>query len=286
MPNNVNDFIRRNYFYSENFEDRTTDGDNIEHHITLKLEELVEKDLKKDIKIEQKQLCTECNGSRIKKEFKDKDINCSKCGGKGKVFNVEKRANFILKQVVTCPNCQGSGKTIKDEYKCASCKGDGFVNKEKTINVKIPVGITHGSALRLSNEGHCSLDGGENGDLFVVIEVEEHPVFVMTNSNHLYMKLPISFSEAALGCEIEIPSIYKKNISIDIPAGIQNDNRIIKEGYGLPAMNKTKGDLIIDISVITPEKLTKEEENLFKELSKNTFDVRKNIEQYKKEKSL
>jgi molecular chaperone DnaJ len=165
----------------------------------------------------------------------------------------------------TCPYCQGTGKTIK--RKCDTCKGDGHTTSERTIDVTIPAGINTNQQIRLSEKGEPGINGGPNGDLYIVINVRPHEIFDRQD-NDIVMELPITFSQAALGDDIQTPTVHG-NVTLKIPAGTQTGSRFRLRGKGVKSVNTAyTGDQHVIVKVVTPEKLDAEQKKIFTKLSK------------------
>jgi molecular chaperone DnaJ len=165
----------------------------------------------------------------------------------------------------TCPSCRGEGQKIVD--KCSHCKGSGTVKKESEIEIKIPAGIGDGMRVRLTNEGNSGQQGGSPGHLYVDVSVKSHKLFERDESD-LYLQLPISYSQAVLGDELEIPYI-KGTEMLKIPAGTQNGENIVLRGKGLPRLQASgKGNFIVQIIVDVPTKPSKEHLKMIEELAK------------------
>ncbi len=216
----------------------------------------------KEISIEVLDSCETCDGSGSKDGKFDV---CDECKGAGQV-RITKRTPFgIFAQVGACSECNGEGKIIK--YKCKECNGTGRTTKTKTTKVKIPAGVDNGSKLRVSRGGEAGLRGGTYGDLYVIIKVKPSEIFERED-NDLYLHVPISFSQAALGDEIKVPTL-EKEITIKINPGTQSGNQYRLSGKGIPYLDGYgRGDLYVIINVVTPKHLSKEQKKLLEELKK------------------
>ncbi len=201
--------------------------------------------------------CSPCNGLGSK-DTSTKD--CNSCKGRGNILI--QHGFFQIKQ--TCPNCDGSGKLIKDL--CKECSGEGRVNKQRKIKISIPKGVQHENHIKLSGEGEAGIRGGRSGDLFVVISIKQHSIFKVKDDS-LYCKLPISFATAALGGKVTAETIDRESVEITIPPGTQNDHRIKIAGKGMPKLrSQERGDLFIDVYVSVPKSLTKQKKAILTEL--------------------
>ncbi len=167
--------------------------------------------------------CKTCDGSGAKKGTSP--VTCTTCGGIGQVRM--QQGFFSVQQ--TCPRCHGSGKMISDP--CGSCHGQGRVEEQKTLSVKVPPGVDTGDRIRLTGEGEAGAQGGPAGDLYVVVNVREHPIF-QRDGKHLYCEVPISFADAALGGELEVPTLDGR-VKLKIPEGTQTGKQFRLRGKGL-----------------------------------------------------
>lgn len=211
-----------------------------------------------EIEIEKLDPCPYCDGSGAKAGVGF--ASCSTCGGRGQIS----RSQGFFSISTTCPHCAGQGKVVKQ--RCPECKGKGRVKKKKKLSLKIPAGVESGSRLRLQGEGEGGTMGGPPGDLYVVINVEEHEFF-KRRGNDVFCQVPVSFVLAALGGEIEVATINGAR-SIAIPRGTQSGEVFALEGLGFPNLRSGhRGDQIVQIVVKTPEKMTKRQEELLREFA-------------------
>ena len=209
------------------------------------------------IRIPTMESCEACGGSGAKPGTQPK--TCSTCAGQGAVRMSQ--GFFSVQQ--TCPTCHGSGKMIASP--CGSCHGAGRVKKHKTLAVKIPAGVDEGDRIRLSGEGEGGVNGGPSGDLYVVIHLKEHTVFAR-DGNDLHCEMPVSFTLAALGGEIEIPTLDGQ-AKVKIPAETQSGQTMRLRGKGIKGVRATHpGDLLCRIVVETPVRLTERQKELLREL--------------------
>ena len=229
---------------------------------------------KKDIKLDLTDTCSTCDGHG---GFNEK--TCETCHGSGRIIKEQSSLFGIFQSQVTCSECGGSGKTF--ERRCTDCKGTGSVRKRKTITVTIPSGVDTGTQIRIKGKGEAGINGGENGDIYVEFVVSEDELF-NRNGNDLYLMLPVTITEAVLGCEKEV-STLDGDIILTIPSGSQNNDRLRVKGKGVPYINSSKrGDLYIIINVIMPTKLDRKQRKLFEELSETTLDDHDKFKKYKK----
>ncbi len=217
---------------------------------------------KKNIRTSIYEECHSCHGSGA--YSKDDVQTCTQCRGSGTV-TVEQQTLFGRTRTQTsCSKCQGTGKTVG--RKCDTCHGDGVISKEKTISVNIPEGIDTNNQLRMAGFGHKGVNGGPAGDLYIVFEVEDDPKYER-HGDDLIMDMPVTITQATLGDEIVIPTPYG-NVKLKIPAGTQSQKTFRLRGKGMPNLrSKRKGDLHVVVRVVTPTKLTKEQEKLFRKLA-------------------
>jgi len=215
-----------------------------------------------EIEITRTELCTNCRGTGAKPG--SQPVRCSDCNGTGQVRRVQRSLFGSFINTTVCNRCQGEGQVISEP--CPQCKGKGREKQKRRISVKIPAGIQDGTQIRLSGEGDVGLRGGSAGDLYVTVGVLEHELFVRDGDDIIY-ELPVNFVQAALGDEIEIPTIYGDN-KITIPAGSQTGREFRMKNKGIPHLRRHgQGDQIVKLRVVTPESLTKEQRRLFEELS-------------------
>ena len=211
--------------------------------------------------------CKTCHGTGAKPGTSP--VTCSTCGGHGQVRM--QQGFFSIQQ--TCPKCHGSGKTISSP--CTDCHGDGRVKQQKTLSVKIPVGVDEGDRIRLSGEGEAGVNGGPSGDLYVVVHLKQHAIFQRDGAD-LHCEMPISFTTAALGGEIEIPTL-DGHAKIKVPAETQSGAAFRLRGKGIKALRSSEhGDLMCHVVVETPVKLTEKQKQLLRELEEiNQMDSSK-----------
>lgn len=213
--------------------------------------------IEKEISFRREEKCTVCEGTGAKPGTEKK--TCHTCNGSGQVRKTQQTPFGQFSSVSQCPTCQGSGQEI--EYKCDTCHGEGKVIKTAKIKVKIPAGISDGDVIPIRNQGNAGENGGPSGDAYVVIRVEEHEFFKRYGDDIFY-ELPISFATAALGNEIEIPTL-DGTTKFEIPSGTQNDTRFKVSGEGMPNVRtKNKGDLYFDAKIVVPKKLNDEQKDI------------------------
>ncbi|SFV63748.1 Chaperone protein DnaJ [hydrothermal vent metagenome] len=234
-------------------------GNDLQYNLDIDLKDAVNGKTVK-IKIPVKQKCDTCDGSGAQKG--SKVTTCTTCHGHGQV---QMQQGFFAVQQ-TCPKCHGEGKMI--EKPCRSCYGQGVVQKNKTLSVKIPAGVDTGNRIRLSGEGEAGVRGGASGDLYVEVHVRPHNIFQRDGSD-LYCEVPISFTTAALGGDIEVPTLDQK-LKLKIPAGTQTGKLFRLKGKGVPSLKyRNTGDLFCKVKIETPVKLSSKQQELLKEFSES-----------------
>lgn len=216
-----------------------------------------------DIPITLDETCHSCNGTGARSPSDIK--TCSHCGGKGYV-NVRTRSLFgIVESQETCPECRGSGKIISE--KCPTCSGKGYTRNKTTIKAHIPVGINSGQQIRVSGKGGRGVNGGPNGDLYIEIQVQDHNIF-KRNGNDIHIEIPIDFVDAALGCKIDVPTVYDET-NITIQSGTQPGDIIKIKGKGIKDLRTGRpGDQFVHINVKIPTSLSKEQKDLLNQYKK------------------
>ncbi|WP_394176005.1 molecular chaperone DnaJ [Thalassotalea litorea] len=231
---------------------RARRGADLRYNLDMSLEEAV-KGKTVELKVPTYVSCDPCNGSGAKKG--STASTCSTCHGHGQVQM--RQGMFAVQQ--TCPTCSGSGKVIKDP--CNSCHGEGRVKKTKTLSAKIPAGVDTGDRIRLSGEGEAGEHGAPAGDLYVQVSVRDHDIFVR-DDNHLYCEVPIGFTTASLGGEIEVPTLEGK-VKLKIPKETQTGKMFRLRGKGVKSVRSSMvGDLMCKVVVETPVNLTSEQRDL------------------------
>ena len=235
-------------------------GSDLKYNMELTLEEAV-RGIEKSIRVPTLTNCEPCNGSGAKKGTTP--TTCSTCGGSGQVRM--QQGFFAVQQ--TCPTCSGAGKIIKDP--CTSCYGRGVKEETKTLNVKIPPGVDTGDRIRLSGEGEAGRNGGPAGDLYVEVHVKRHNIFERDDAN-LHCEVPISFAEAALGGELEVPTLDGR-VKLKIPPETQTGRLFRLRGKGVkPVRGHSVGDLLCRVVVETPVHLTAKQKELLREFQEST----------------
>jgi molecular chaperone DnaJ len=204
--------------------------------------------------------CEACSGTGAKAGTKPKA--CPHCGGAGRVRH--QQGFFTLER--TCPACQGRGQVIEDP--CPSCSGSGRVSRERTLSVNIPAGVEDGTRIRLAGEGEAGVRGGPSGDLYIFLGLASHEFFQRDGAD-LYCRVPISMVTAAMGGDFEVPTIDGDKARVKIPAGTQSGTRMRLAGKGMPVLrSKQLGDMYVQVTVETPQNLTKKQRELLSEFER------------------
>lgn len=238
---------------------RAQRGSDLRYNLELNLEDAV-RGKSVEIKVPTWVSCDVCDGSGAKKGTQAK--SCPTCHGAGQV--TMRQGFFAVQQ--TCPTCSGRGKIIPDP--CTKCHGDGRVEKTKTLSVKIPAGVDTGDRIRLAGEGEAGQFGAPAGDLYVQVHVKDHPIFVR-DGNNLYCDVPISFSTAALGGEIDVPTLDGR-VKLKIPAETQTEKMFRLRGKGVQSVRGAGvGDLVCKVVVETPVNLSDKQKDLLRQLDES-----------------
>ena len=242
---------------------RATRGSDLRYNLRVSLEEAYT-GLQKSIKVPTSVQCGSCNGTGA--ESGSEPTTCPTCSGMGKVRATQ--GFFTVER--TCPTCSGLGQMIKNP--CRSCSGAGRVEKDRSLSVNVPAGVETGTRIRLSGEGEAGMRGGPAGDLYIFIEVEEHKIFNRDGLN-LFCRVPVSMSSAALGGDIEVPTIDGGRSRVKIPQGSQSGRQMRLRGKGMPAIKSShSGDMFIELAVETPVNLTSRQKELLREFEKLSED--------------
>ena len=235
---------------------RAARGSDLRYNLRVTLEEAYA-GLQKSINVPTSVQCGSCNGSGA--EGGAEPTTCPTCSGMGKVR--AQQGFFTVER--TCPTCSGMGQIVKNP--CKTCRGAGRVEKDRSLSVNIPAGVETGTRIRLAGEGEAGMRGGPSGDLYIFIEVKEHDLFERDGPN-LFCRVPVSMSTAALGGNIEVPTIDGGRGRVSIPAGSQSGRQMRLRGKGMPPLRGGGvGDMIIELAVETPVNLTARQKELLRE---------------------
>lgn len=242
---------------------RPSKGEDIRVVLNLTFEEAAF-GCEKDVKLNLTSECSRCKG---KGGFNEK--TCRTCGGAGKVLEQAQTIFGYMQTQKTCPDCKGRGKTY--ETICDECHGKGVVEKVKTLTVTIPEGVDEGYQLRLSGKGNAGLNGGPNGDVFIEFKIKEHPLFERDGAD-IYLEVPVTITDATLGCKKEIPTLYG-NIILEIKAGTQNYTKLKIKGKGIKLPNSiSKGNMYAVVNIIIPTKLDRKQKALLQDLAQTDLE--------------
>lgn len=238
---------------------RAQRGSDLRYNLRVTLEEAYQGS-QKTITVPASVSCDTCHGTGA--EGGAEPVTCPTCSGMGKVR--AQQGFFTVER--TCPTCSGMGQIIKNP--CKTCHGAGRVEKERQLSVNIPAGVETGTRIRLAGEGEAGLRGGPQGDLYIFIEVKDHQIF-QREGLHLFCRVPISMPNAALGGEVEVPTIDGGRARVKVPAGAQSGKQMRLRGKGMPALRGAgTGDMVIELAVETPVNLTSKQKELLREFEK------------------
>ncbi|MFH1775214.1 MAG: molecular chaperone DnaJ [Chloroflexota bacterium] len=238
-------------------------GNDLQCRVGLTLEEAAF-GCEKEINISRTENCSRCHGTGF--EPGSDPGRCPNCDGTGEIRRVQQTIFGRFANVATCPNCHGEGRIIIQP--CSQCRGRGREKRKRTILVRVPAGVDNGSRIRLSNEGEAGTRGGPPGGLYVTLSVSSHPLF-RREGDHIIYELAVNFAQAALGAEVEVPTLEEK-AKLNIPAGSQTGEVFRLKGKGVPHLRgHGRGDQLVPLFVTTPRKLTKQQRRLFEELAQD-----------------
>ena len=231
-------------------------GADLRYDLEISLEEAYH-GTSDEIRVDVAARCDTCEGTGAKPGTGAK--GCATCNGHGKVR--AQQGFFVVERV--CPSCHGRGEVISEP--CRDCRGEGRVEKSKTLEVKIPPGVDEGTRIRMSGEGEAGARGGPSGDLYIFLHITRHGLFQREGTT-LFARAPISFSTASLGGSITVPGLDGQAHELRIPAGIQSGKQLRQRGAGMPVLNgRGHGDMVVQIEVETPTKLTQRQKELLEE---------------------
>jgi len=238
-------------------------GDDLRYDMEISFMDAVHGTVR-EVEVTKRETCWTCEGSGARPGHRPE--MCPTCHGRGQVI----RSQGFFQVSSTCPQCNGAGQIINEP--CNDCHGQGLLNKTKKVSIKIPAGVDTGARMRLRGEGEGGRRGGPSGDLYVVIHVKPHDYFHREGQT-IFLRFPVSMVRAALGCEVEVPTIHGTK-SLKIPAGTQSGERFTLKHEGVPGLHsKSKGDMIVEVQVKTPTKLSKQQKKLLKEFAEEGGDA-------------
>ncbi len=230
-------------------------GTDLRYDMTLSFEEAAT-GVNTKIRLVRRENCETCKGTGARPG--SGMVACKTCGGRGQMSY--QQGFFSIAR--TCPACQGAGQVIRDA--CETCRGQGRLERERTLEVGVPAGVDSGTRLRMSGQGEPGTNGGPAGDLYIFLEVKEHPFFERRGSD-LYCTIPVSFPQAALGAKIQIPTLQGET-GFEIPEGTQSGQIFRQKGKGLANPHGGRGDLYVNIRVVVPAKLSREHRRTLEQL--------------------
>jgi len=245
---------------------RAQRGSDLRYDVKLTLEEAFF-GKEETVELPREAPCDKCRGSGSRSGQR---LACPTCRGRGTV--AFQQGFFTVSR--TCPQCSGEGEIVRDP--CGECHGRGRVRSQKTLKVRIPPGVDSGSRLRIGGEGEIGERGGPPGDLYLFIEVEEHPFF-KREGEHLFCTVPLSLPQAVLGAEIFVQTLDEGEEKVKVPPGTAHGQRFRVPGRGMPRIGASgRGDLYVDVRLVTPKRLSKEEKRLYEELARLERDAEQN----------
>jgi molecular chaperone DnaJ len=230
-------------------------GADLRYDMSLTFEEAAT-GVSSKIRLSRRENCDACQGTGAKAGTGM--TTCQTCGGRGQM--AYQQGFFSITR--TCPACQGAGQVVREA--CASCRGQGRIERERNLEVGVPAGVDSGTRLRMTGQGEPGTNGGPQGDLYIFLEVKEHPFFERRESD-LYCTIPISFPQAALGAKIKIPTL-QGDTDFQIPEGTQSGQIFRQKGKGLPNPHGGRGDLYVNVRVIVPSKLSRDQRRTLEQL--------------------
>ncbi len=242
---------------------RAQRGSDLRYNLRVTLEEAF-KGVQKTITVPASVACDSCKGSGA--EGGAEPVTCPTCSGMGKVR--AQQGFFTVER--TCPTCNGMGQIVKNP--CKACAGHGRIEKDRSLSVNIPAGVETGTRIRLAGEGEAGMRGGPTGDLYIFIEVREHAIF-QRDGVHLFCRVPVPMTTAAMGGEVEVPTIDGGMSRVKVPAGSQTGKQMRLRAKGMPALRGGgQGDMLIELAVETPVNLTSRQKELLREFEKLSED--------------
>lgn len=244
-------------------------GENVMARLELTFEEAAF-GCEKEVSAQRIENCGSCNGTGSADGVIE---TCQQCRGTGQVRTVQSFMGMQMQSTAACPSCGGRGKTIKTP--CNTCKGKGKVRKTNRVKVRVPAGVDMGQSVRVRGEGCVGSNGGVNGDLLVEISIKRHPIFTRRDYD-VYCEVPISFAQAALGGEIQVPTLDGK-VKFDLPEGTQTGKEFVLRDKGIPEVgnSRRRGDHRFSVVVETPTRLTKEQKELLRQLDSTLVETPK-----------
>ncbi len=241
----------------------TKKGGDIRVNLKISLQDTL-KEIRKEIRVKEWVVCPRCQGVGAEPGTEVKE--CFSCRGTGQVHQIRKTFLGTFTRSTTCPECGGEG--YRPEKPCNVCRGEGRIRGEEDIMVVIPAGVDTNQVIRIKGKGEAGKRGGKSGDLYISITVEEHPIF-HRKGDDLYISVPISFSQAALGGEIDIPTLEGKKIVLRVPSSMESGKTMRISDKGIPHFSgRGRGNLYVRLVLKTPSKLSQKQKKIFQELKK------------------
>ncbi len=252
---------------------RATKGDDVLVRLNLSFEEAAF-GCEKTFSIDINETCPECDGKGGKNAK-----SCSTCNGRGTVIREQRSILGVIQTQTVCPDCHGTGEIFKDS--CPECHSKGYIRKNKELKLKVPSGVDNGDQMRMSGKANAGSNGGPNGDVYIEFTVKEHPLF-KRDGKDIYLVVPLTITEAVLGCKKEIPTIYGTE-TVTFPAGTQNNENIKLKGKGIDDKKIGKlGDMFLITNVIIPTKLDRKQKSLFSDLNETKLDNEDAFKKFRK----
>lgn len=252
---------------------RNSRGEDVRVVVNLSFEEAV-KGCEKNISFDVNVACSKCHGQG---GFDEK--TCPTCHGQGRVLSEQQTIFGYMQTQKICPDCHGQGKTYSSI--CSECRGKGIVKSTKNLTVVIPEGVDENAQLRLSGKGGTGVNGGSNGDVFVEFKIKEHP-FYERQDQDIYLEVPLTITEAILGCKKEIPTLTG-NVLLEIKPGTQNYTKLKLKGKGIKSPNSLlRGNMYVVVNIITPTKLDRKQKTLLEELAQTDLEDASEFKEFKK----
>ena len=243
---------------------RAQRGENVVVQVEVTFEEAAF-GTKKEVNVSKIETCDECHGSGAAEGTQPE--TCPQCHGSGQVRTTQSFMGMTMQSTAACPTCGGKGKIIKSP--CSRCKGKGRIKRARKLTVDIPAGVDNGQSVRVREQGNAGANGGPNGDLMVAVRIKPHELFTREGAN-VYCEMPISFAQAAIGGELEVPTLDGK-VRYNVPEGTQTGTTFRLRGKGIPYVGyKNRGDQYVTVVVETPTKLSKEQKELLKQFEDAT----------------
>lgn len=243
-------------------------GNDLRYRISISFEEAA-LGCEKEVEITRTEICSTCHGTRSKPG--SQPSRCPTCDGTGQIRRVQRSLFGQFINTTICNQCHGEGRLITEP--CPECKGAGIQKRKQRISVTVPPGVDDGNGIRLSGEGDAGSRGGSPGNLYVMLSVAKHEFFTRDGDDVIY-ELPVNFAQAALGDEVEVPTLYGKS-QVKIPSGSQTGKVFRLKDKGIPHLHRGgRGDQLVRLRVVTPESLTKEQRRMFEELAKSLGPTR------------